>query len=71
MKVFVRYCIARAVRDAEEMSYRTYVTDQLRLIPQMLYMSTRWYDVVRGTASEADSRTVEEIADDIMTRFGE
>lgn len=68
-RVFVRYVVARSLRDAEELSYRAYVTDQLRLIPQMMYMSTRWYDVVHGR--EEDRRTVDEIADDVLARFEE
>lgn len=71
MHVFVRYAVAKAIRDARELSYRTYVTDQLRLSPQMMYMTARWYDVVTGKAGATDKRTVDEIADDIVSRFGE
>lgn len=71
MRVFVRYASARAVRDAIEMSYRTYVTDQLRLTPQMMYMTARWYDLVSGKTVSSDDRTADEIADEILSRFGE
>lgn len=52
-----------------ETSYRIYVTDSLRDIPQMTYMSIRWADAVGLTGREVDNRTAEEIVDDFLERF--
>lgn len=52
-----------------ETSYRIYVTDSLRDIPQMTYMSIRWADAVGLTGREVDDRTAEEIVDDFLERF--
>jgi len=52
-----------------ETSYRVYVTDSLRDIPQMTYMSIRWADAVGLTGREVDNRTAEELVDDFLERF--
>lgn len=52
-----------------ETSYRIYVTDSLRDIPQMTYMSIRWADAVGLTGREVDNRTAEELVDDFLERF--
>lgn len=52
-----------------ETSYRIYVTDSLRDIPQMTYMSVRWADAVGLTGREVDNRTAEELVDDFLERF--
>ena len=55
----------------EEEGYRIYVTDSLRLIPQMMYMSTRWADVVGHARKPVESRSVDEIIDDVIGRLEE
>lgn len=67
----MRYLVARYEQKAIETSYRIYVTDSLRDIPQMTYMSIRWADAIGLTGEEVDSRTAEEIVDDFMKRFTE
>ena len=52
-----------------ETSYRIYVTDSLRDIPQMTYMSIRWADAVGLTGREVNNRTAEELVDDFLERF--
>lgn len=69
--MFVRYLWAKAVRCVEEEGYRIYVTDSLRLIPQMMYMSTRWADVVGHARKPVESRSVDEIIDDVIGRLEE
>ena len=61
--------MARYEQKAMETSYRIYVTDSLRDIPQMTYMSIRWADAVGLTGREVDNRTAEELVDDFLERF--
>lgn len=65
----MRYLVARYAQRAMETSYRIYVTDSLRDIPQMTYMSVRWADAVGLTGREVDNRTAEELVDDFLERF--
>ena len=60
----MRYATACAYKSNEKKAYRTYVTDMLRLIPQMRYITTRWADIGKVTQ---DNRT----ADDIDRRLRE
>lgn len=64
-KAFVHYVIALFERDMKELSYRVYVTDMLRNIPQMTYFNERWVDGLKSNA-ERDNRTAEQIVDDVM-----
>lgn len=50
-----------------EHSYRTYVTDSLRLIPQMASLTVRWADLV--DEEREPERTAEEIVDDVIARL--
>lgn len=63
----MRYLVARYNREIIDRSYKQYVTDSLRLIPQMSYLSETWSNIVAG-AKEPD-RTAEEIIDDIAARL--
>lgn len=65
----MHYLVARYEQKTMETSYRIYVTDSLRDIPQMTYMSIRWADAVGLTGREVDNRTAEEIVDDFLERF--
>lgn len=56
--------------EAEERAYRTYVTDSLRLIPQMMYLGTRFAEAVGWTVGEPE-RTAEEIVEYVLSRMGE
>ncbi len=48
-------------------SYRIYVTDSLRLIPQMASLTQRWADVTNE--DREPERTAEEIVDDVVARL--
>lgn len=51
-------------------SYREYVTESLRLIPQMMYLTRSWSDVTSRTSSEeGDGRSAEEIVDGVISRI--
>ena len=68
---FVRYSFARKKRENIEMSYRVYVTDMLRNIPQMTYLSVSWADMIGwGKGGEVDRRTANQIVDDVITAIG-
>lgn len=64
---FVRYLIARYNREIIDRSYRHYVTDSLRLIPQMSYITETWMSLIEGSSNP--ERTAEEIIDDIAARL--
>ena len=62
MRCFVRYVQAVYGREAVEKSYRAYVTDSLRLIPQMAYVTKRWVDILYPEPE----MTAEEIVDKVL-----
>ncbi len=61
------YAVGRMRMYAEEMAYRTYVTDSLMLAPQGMYLSARFEDAIRPR-EEID---VEGTIDHILARMGE
>lgn len=63
-KPFVRYVLAKYERNVIEYGYRVYVTDMLRNIPQMTYITTRWADALKSDVRE--ERTAEQIVDDVV-----
>jgi len=44
---FVMYALERRKQRMQELSYRIYVTDSLRMAPQGQYMSRRYADVIK------------------------
>ena len=65
-RAFVRYVLARFERDMSELGYRIYVTDMLMNIPQMKYFSHRWADTLNLDKRKRDTRSAEEIVDDVI-----
>lgn len=65
----MRYLQARRNREIIERSYQYYVTDSLRLTPQMMYKSDTWSSVIEGTRKP--ERSAQEIIDDIASRLEE
>lgn len=65
--MIVRYLAARVRAMLMERSYRIYVTDSLRLIPQMASLTQRWADVTNE--DREPERTAEEIVDDVVARL--
>lgn len=63
----MRYMFERFKREVRDSTYRAYVTDQLRLIPQASYLSKRWVDMTKPKAPE---RTAEEIVDSVIRDAG-
>ena len=66
-RVFVRYMVERMWRERLEESYRSYVTDQLRYIPQGMYLQSRWHDLSKPSGP---SESAEEIAESVISRIG-
>lgn len=69
VRTFSRYASARLNREVVDRSYRMYVTDSLRSIPQLSYVSKRWSDIMYGTGSEEID--AEEIVDGVISRLEE
>lgn len=63
----MRYLQARRNREIIYRSYQYYVTDSLRLMPQMMYLTDKWSSVVEGAYTV--ERTAEEIIDDVASRL--
>lgn len=61
--------MARWTSYNEDRVWRSYVADALRLVPQMMYPSLRYADVMGWTHMEPD-RSAEEIVDDVLSRMG-
>ena len=70
MKVFVRYVLAKAYRGLVEYGYRVYVTESLRLIPQMSYLTERWVDFNTRDKGSHDERTAEDIVASVIAKMG-
>lgn len=66
-RVFVRYMVERMWRERIEESYRAYVTDQLRLIPQAMFIQDRWHDLSKPSGP---SKSAEEIAESVISKIG-
>lgn len=64
--MFVRYLQARMNREIIERSYRYYVTDSLRLIPQFMYLTNKWSELFEGREEE---KTASEIIEDVVSRL--
>lgn len=63
----MRYLQARRNREIVHRSYQFYVTDSLRLIPQMMYLTETWSSLI--DAAYRKERTAEEIIDDVASRL--
>lgn len=61
----MRYVTALFERDRRELHYRIYVTDMLRNIPQMTYITTRWADTLESKGAD-NGKTADEIVDGVI-----
>lgn len=64
----MRYVEARINQESREEAYRIYVTRSLQLAPQHKYMQKSYGDLLEQ--KKVDTRTGDEIAEDIMKRAG-
>lgn len=67
MKCFVRYCISRLRREAEERSFKVYVTESIRLQGEGKHISSKWLDIVQPKKS-ADIGNVDEFIKSFLDR---
>lgn len=64
----MRYVEARIEEDSREEAYRIFVTKSLQLIPQSMYLTTNFEDILNPQS--VDVRTGDEIAVDVMKAAG-
>lgn len=64
----MRYVEARIEEDSREEAYRIFVTKSLQLIPQSMYLTTNFEDILNPQS--VDVRTGDEIAGDVMKAAG-
>lgn len=62
----MHYAVSRYERELKHLTYQIYVTDMLRNIPQMTYLTHRWIDGVKSNGMKRDTRTAEQIAEDVI-----
>lgn len=63
----MRYVRAKCEQDFEEMSYRTYVTEILRLRGENKTLTKSWLDII--DPKPVDNRSGDEIAMDFVQRM--
>lgn len=66
----MRYVMSRYEEYQREMAYRIYVTDSLYLNGQNQRFVKRYSEFIGLTQNEVDTRTGDEIAEDIIKRAG-
>ena len=66
----MKYMVARFIQEAEELAYRVYTTDTLRMISQGAhsYPQKRYAELINHAPK--DTRSGEEIAADVIARCG-
>ena len=67
---FLCYCKARADREDEQRSWRAYMAQQATLSPQGRYMNRPWLELVKEGRKPRDTRSAEEIIDDVARQAG-
>lgn len=67
---FLCYCKARADREDEQRSWRAYMAQQATLSPQGRYMNRPWLELVEERRKPKDTRSAEEIIDDVARQAG-
>ena len=66
--MFVQYAIGKKKEYQENLLYKTYVTDSLRLMGENKYLDTRWIDLI--TDNRIEDIDAESVVDDIVNRAG-
>ena len=66
----MKYMVARFIRENEELAYRVYTTDTLRLIAQgtRSYPQKRYAELIEH--APRDTRSGDEIASDVILKCG-
>ena len=67
----MRYAVFKANQQAKDTAYRVYVTDCLKMITERaasVSIKSRYYEIINP--QKADTRTGDEIVEDIIKRAG-
>lgn len=71
-RAFLRYCMVKAKRRSEEIAYKVYVTDTLKMIAESAaggerrYTAARFYDTLNLRREKEDDREPEEIIKSVL-----
>ena len=66
----MRYVEARIEQEQRDLMYRIYVTDALQAMPQDRYLVQRYADFAVEKNVQEDTRTGDEIAEEIIKKAG-
>lgn len=66
LDVFARYCLARFKREKQELAFRVYMTDAVRLIPQSQYPASRYWELI----NPPEQIDPEQVISDVASRAG-
>lgn len=67
---FLCYCKARADREDEQRSWRAYMAQQATLSPQGRFMQRPWLELLKEGRKPRDTRSADEIIDDVVRQSG-
>ena len=67
---FLCYCKARADREDEQRSWRAYMAQQATLSPQGRFMQRPWLELLKEGRKPRDTRSADEIIDDVVRKAG-
>lgn len=70
VRPFLCYCKARADREDEQRSWRAYMAQQATLSPQGRFMQRPWLELLKEGRKPRDTRSADEIIDDVVRQAG-
>lgn len=63
----MRYVNARADEQSREETYRLFVTESLRMLPQQKYIEKSYIELLKPV--KVETRTGEQVADEVAKKF--
>lgn len=63
----MRYVNARADEQSREETYRIFVTESLRMLPQQKYIGKSYIELLKPV--KVETRTGEQVADEVAKKF--
>ena len=63
----MRYVNARADEQSREETYRLFVTESLRMLPQQKYIGKSYIELLKPV--KVETRTGEQVADEVAKKF--
>lgn len=71
MDLFLRYVTARFKQERREETYRIYLSETLRLLPQRKGFKKSYEEIISQTEKKTeDTRTGKEVAEEVAERMG-